>query len=270
MGSTTTAAPAKIQQYGLTPPISVDPPSTEDIQTAKALTDLLHSLSLYEPEEEGAAREATLGALNAIIQQWVREETRRLHTLSAHDNNQSISTNGDEDEDDGQFMNVNAELFTFGSFRLGVHGPGTDMDALCVGPKHIDRASFFSGLYRLLDSNARVTELSAVPDAYVPIVKFKMDNFDIDLIYAQVQLPTINSNFNMFDNTNLLSIDIKSVLSLNGARVTDMILTLVPNIENFRTTLIFIKYWAKSELHIYIYIYMIILLHNFYFILIKS
>jgi poly(A) polymerase len=89
--------------------------------------------------------------------------------------------------------------------------------------------------------------VQSVPDAYVPVIKFSWDGIDFDLVYAQLQYPVIPEPFNIFDD-NHLRIDIKSVLSLNGARVTDMILNLVPNIPNFRTTLRFIKLWAKSEL----------------------
>ena len=49
------------------------------------------------------------------------------------------------------------------------------------------------------------------------------------------------------DDCLLKNLDQKCVRSLNGCRVTDEILRLVPNIENFRLALRAIKLWAKSK-----------------------
>jgi poly(A) polymerase len=53
-----------------------------------------------------------------------------------------------------------AKIFTFGSYRLGVHGPGADIDTLCITPRHIERTDFFSSLFEMLEKNTEVTELT--------------------------------------------------------------------------------------------------------------
>jgi poly(A) polymerase len=54
-------------------------------------------------------------------------------------------------------------------------------------------------------------------------------------------------HFNIADDEYLRNTDEKSVLSLNGSRVTDMVLNTVPNIETFKPTLRFMKLWAKKR-----------------------
>ena len=49
------------------------------------------------------------------------------------------------------------------------------------------------------------------------------------------------------DDLLLKNLDPKCVRSLNGCRVTDEILRLVPNIDNFRLALRTIKLWAKKH-----------------------
>eukprot|EP00823_Brevimastigomonas_motovehiculus_P004058 TRINITY_DN2597_c3_g1_i1.p1 TRINITY_DN2597_c3_g1~~TRINITY_DN2597_c3_g1_i1.p1 ORF type:complete len:761 (+),score=244.43 TRINITY_DN2597_c3_g1_i1:46-2283(+) len=229
MSWSTKASTQKVKRFGLTEPASTQEPQKDDETCTKILHEVLTQNHLFEPEEESKKRELVLGALDEMIKDWVREMALK--------------------QDMPQFLaaECTAKICTYGSFRLGVHNSGADIDTLCIGPRHIERSMFFSDFTERLKKDARVTELTCVPDAYVPVIKFQFDGIDFDLVYAQLAYPTIPDNFNIFDDSILKDIDPKSVLSLNGARVTDMILSLVPNVLNFRMTLRSIKLWAKRR-----------------------
>lgn len=84
-------------------------------------------------------------------------------------------------------------IFTFGSYRLGVHSSGADIDTLCVGPRHITREMFFDTFHEILANDERVKEMTAVPDAYVPVIKMIFDGIDIDLVYASLAMGSIGA-----------------------------------------------------------------------------
>jgi poly(A) polymerase len=136
---------------------------------------------------------------------------------------------------------------TFGSFRLGVNSQGGDIDTLCIAPRHIERSDFFTSFSELMKKQSETLKLMVIEDAFVPVIKTEFDGIELDMLFARLSVPVISDNLDLKDDTILKNLDPKCVRSLNGCRVTDEILNLVPNVETFRLTLRTIKLWAKSR-----------------------
>ena len=217
-------------EKGMWEPISTAQPAELDMSRTRELQKFMEYAGLYESGEESLKRQEVLGRLDQIVKAWVKKVTE---------------AKGYNEE---MVEEANAVIFTFGSYRLGVNGPGADIDTLCVGPRHVTREEdFFGELQRMLAELPEVQELHPVPDAYVPVMKFKFDGVSIDLLYAKLGLWVIPDDLDLSVPTLLQDLDEKSVLSLNGSRVTDKILHMVPNVQNFQTTLRCIRYWAKQR-----------------------
>ena len=88
------------------------------------------------------AREIVLGRLAALVKSFVKTVSlaRGLSEAAAEA--------------------AGGKIFTFGSYRLGVHGPGSDIDTLCVVPKHVSREDFFEVFEGMLRNTEGVTEVS--------------------------------------------------------------------------------------------------------------
>ncbi|KAM5579197.1 nuclear poly(A) polymerase 4 [Rosa sericea] len=218
------------KQYGVTKPLLTAGPTESDIQRTSELKKFLVEAGLYESKEEAAKREEVLHRTGQIVKDWVKQLTQlRGYT-------------------DQMIEDANALIFTFGSYRLGVHGPGAEINTLCVGPSYVNREEdFFFVLHNILAEMEEVTELQPVPDSHVPVMKFKFDGISIDLLYASVSLLVVPEDLDISDVSLLYNIDEPTVRSLNGCRVADQILKLVPNVEHFCTTLRCLKFWAKRR-----------------------
>ena len=227
--------------YGITPPISTKQPENSELQQTDLLRETLAHYLQYETAEEAHKRQVVMGRLSKIFKDFVRKVSIQ---------------NGLPEE---LANDVGGKIFTFGSYRLGVHGKGnncsqgTDIDTLCVAPKHVKREDFFEGMYELLKLMPEVTEITAVTEAYVPLIKMEFDGIPvkiikkIDLLFARLGDSTVPDDLDLRNSKILKNLDERCVRSLNGSRVTDDILRLVPNVDSFRTALRCIKVWAKSR-----------------------
>uniref|UniRef100_A0A672KM02 Poly(A) polymerase n=1 Tax=Sinocyclocheilus grahami TaxID=75366 RepID=A0A672KM02_SINGR len=217
------------KHYGITSPISLALPKEADLVLARKLTETLRPFGVFEEELELQRRILVLGKLNTLVKVWIREVSEVKNIPAS------------------VIDNVGGKIFTFGSYRLGVHTKGADIDALCVVPRHVERSDFFSSFYEKLKEQEEVKDLRAVEEAFVPVIKLSFDGIEIDILFARLALQTIPENLDLRDDGLLKNLDIRCIRSLNGCRVTDEILHLVPNIENFRLTLRAIKMWAKRH-----------------------
>ncbi|XP_020912845.1 poly(A) polymerase type 3 [Exaiptasia diaphana] len=229
MSSSTSTSNQPQKTYGVTSAISHAPPKARDLELTKKLEESLQPYGVFESEEELQHRMTVLGKLNEIVKQWIVDVSlqKSMPENVAH--------------------SVGGKIFTFGSFRLGVHTKGADIDTLLVAPRHIERSDFFSSFYDLLKNHEDVKELRAVENAFVPVIKLIFCNIEFDLLFARLALPEVPDSLDLLDENLLKNLDPKCVRSLNGCRVTDEILRQVPNIQNFRLTLRAVKLWAKKR-----------------------
>lgn len=215
---------------GVTGPISLAEPKAFDLELSDKLEEAMRPHGVFESEAELNHRMEVLSRINELVREWIKDVSRQKNNIPEN----RINTFG-------------GKVFTFGSYRLGVHTKGADIDTLCVAPRHVERTDFFKSFVELLKIQAEVKDLRAVEEAFVPVIKMAYDGIELDMLFARLALPTIPEDIDLRQEIHLKNLDEKSVRSLNGCRVTDEILHLVPNKENFRMTLRAIKLWAKKK-----------------------
>ncbi|CAH7681093.1 hypothetical protein BY996DRAFT_4603546, partial [Phakopsora pachyrhizi] len=93
----------------------------------------------------------------------------------------------------------------------------------------------------MLKQRPKVPNISKVPEAFVPIITLKLSGIKVDLLFAQLALPSIPDTLELWNDSLLKSQNNQCVQSQGGFRATDKILQLVPDIAVFRDSLRAIK-----------------------------
>lgn len=224
-----TDAAMTTKYLGVSQPISISYPDEHDLMLSKKLKECLESHGYFETPAEMQLRLEVLCNINSLVKAWVRDVTEKKKMPPS------------------EVEKVGGKLFTFGSYRLGVHTRGADIDSLCVAPRHVDRVEFFTSFYDMLAQDPNTSELRQVPEAFVPVIKLKYRGIELDILFARLALTRVPDDQQLNDDQILKNLDDKSVRSLNGCRVADEILRLVPNVETFMYTLRAVKLWAKNH-----------------------
>jgi poly(A) polymerase len=181
--------------------------------------------NLFESESLLKKKETVLSQLHELVQNWIQSEYSECL------------------EDD----KPRAHFVTFGSYRLGINSPGSDIDVLCIGPKRITRDRFFLGFSIFLKSCLLVNKIVIVEQSFVPLITFIFDGIEIDLIFASLNMEFIPEYLNLLDDKLLDNLSPIDVRCLNGSRVTDTLYQLIPNKPIYMELVVFLKFWAKQR-----------------------
>ncbi|XP_037605790.1 poly(A) polymerase type 3-like isoform X2 [Sebastes umbrosus] len=215
--------------HGITGPISMDLPKEADLILTNKLKEALKPCGVFEDSIELQHREKVVKQLESLYKEWLTETSAQM------------------DLPESVIENVGGKIYPFGSYRLGVHSKGADIDALCIGPSFLERKVFFTSFFDKLKAQKEVKNIRTIKDAYVPVIKMTYNGIEIDLLFARLPRKSIAGKLNLLNNQWLNGLDIHCVRSLNGYRVSEEILKSVPKVGNFRLALRAIKLWAKRR-----------------------
>ena len=204
-------------------------PREDHIQRTKDLKEAMKPFNVFEDESDLKLRVTILDLLSALFKDWI-VDVSLAHYMPLD-----------------AALKLGGKIQPFGSYRMGIHQRGADIDALLIGPRNISRELFFGSFFNLLKEQEHVTNCRTIEEAYVPVIKLNFYNIEVDLLYARMALKEIPEDLDLKDDMLLKNLDQRCVRSLNGCRVTDKIIQMVPNLENFQLAIRCIKLWAKSK-----------------------
>ncbi|GMF12356.1 unnamed protein product [Phytophthora lilii] len=225
--ATFTVAPHVLEQAYKA--IRTTPPEPKDLEQSAKLQSFMDEHFPTESDENITRRSLILAELRSIFRAWVKQVCM------------------DKGVPEEMAADAGGQILVSGSYRLGVNEPGADIDTICVAPRHVTREDFFSSLKEIFLKHPKVSNLVAIEGAIVPILTFDYEEINIDLQIAILPRNSIPENLNILDDHVLVGVDPATEKSLNGPRVTELMIKLTPNRESFISVLRIVRRWAKRR-----------------------
>lgn len=231
VGSPASEAEEVQEKFGVTDPISLAYSAPRDEEETRQMLGYLSSVCPSESEEGWHARWEVLIDMEQKCSDWLVYECGIIVP-----------------EPVGDKIFAPSKVLTFGSFRLGIITPASDIDTLVLIPQSISREQFFSEfVVGILANEPDVTECLLVTDARVPVAKVKYRGISLDILVVCCPPNTILSDMESVDDEMIFLVGEKCMKSMNGIRVADKILRVVPDPQTFRQATRLIKYWAQMR-----------------------
>ena len=221
------------------PPLDEKHATPAEVTESAALLGHMDRHWALDTDAGRAQREVALGMIRRVVDEWV---TRTYTGLGLSQ----------------EFADTaRAQLFISGSYRLGVSREGADIDCIVACPRRVTRDHFFgappcapgAGLVDALNAHPKVERVVPIAGAKVPIVQMFCNGVDIDLLFASIPRDEVpRTAEELLDDNVLIGLDEGAQMSLNGPRVTEMLVRFALNIgiyDSFRLLLRCVRRWAK-------------------------
>jgi poly(A) polymerase Pap1 len=237
------------------PVVDGSPPSELDKSFDESLQAYVKENIPLESTEGIQRRERVLNRMGALSRDWIRSVC--------------IKRGLSKDVVDA----AGGQLFTSGSYRLGVHEPGADIDTILVVPNVCTKQDFFGTMPAIDDNNndndseqplrdpdslaerirrhPDVTNFVPIEGAAVPVLTFDWEGINIDLLFARLNTASVPPGFDIDNDAVLDGVDSGTEKSLNGPRVTNLIAALVSGTpqryQTFLSVVRCVRKWAKAR-----------------------
>ena len=228
------------------PVVDSSPPTAAELSFQKSLEEYTKENIPLESTEGIQTRERVLNRMGAVCREWIKGVCHKRGLPP------------------DVIASAGGSLFTSGSYRLGVHEPGADIDTILVAPFMCSRTDFFGEILneetglRDPDSLAErirrhpdVTNFVPVENAAVPILTFDWEGINIDLLFARLNSNSVPADFDIDNDAVLDGVDSATEKSLNGPRVTNLIAAFasgtVERYQTFLTVVRCVRKWAKAR-----------------------
>ena len=205
----------------MTPPLSTVLSTQKEVEVTDLLQEELIKAGSFESPEESAQRyiashlisrlfitinsfrELVLGCVAVLAVKFVH----KVMIIRGHS--------------EAAARNAGGKLFTFGSYRLGVHGPGSDIDILCVAhtlsPCSRKSMALLMSRYVIYGGMAHASQTKTNI-----IITANISGVPIECVFARLALPSILDNLELKDDNPLSNLDERCVRSLGGMALDNL------------------------------------------------
>uniref|UniRef100_A0A183AWA0 Polynucleotide adenylyltransferase n=1 Tax=Echinostoma caproni TaxID=27848 RepID=A0A183AWA0_9TREM len=132
---------------------------------------------------------------------------------------------------------------------LGLGSQSSDMDAVLLVPRFMDRDDYFSSFLDLLQNHKKISDILAITETLVPLIRMRINGIQVDLslsIFGSPGIP-LALDLDMPPSDLYCNMDSTSIHSLSGAVLAYIFRQYLDQDPNYHWLLRAIRRWIRAR-----------------------